>query len=311
MGTVINSVYGPGIPLEVSRTFTPLGIQFWDLTQNVAVSGDLVVTLRLINSAAPPLNATLTTSGVYAFFGLPGLRAAEYPVGSGQFGPSRTFSYAVTIQDTLGRYLPAVLVYTLDQTGAILVNGIPDSTRGARRAYLFSAPTRPVPPGVAAVRADLADQNANAPAAWAVVRVQITGQTEIWTGIADDQGRAMVLVPYPLVDRLRLGSPPGSGQGNITGQSWPLAVQVLSSPAKLTFPMANQAGVVWPFTITPNLKGILEDQQPATIWADPNTPTEQLAASLSLGQGLVLRSVQTSPPSTLSVLNISQGTSPP
>ena len=303
-------ISGPGIPLEVLRTFTPLGIQFWDLTQNVTVSSDLLVCLRLLKSSAPPLQATLTTSGVYAFFGLPGLRAAEYPDGSGQFGPNRSFTYVVTVRDTLGRYLPEVLMYRLDQTGAVLVNGLPDASRGPRLAYLFSAPTRPPLPGIAAVRADLVDSDANAPAAWAVIRVQVAGQTEVWTGIADDQGRATVFVPYPPVDRLRLGSPPGSGQGNITGQSWDLTVNVWYSPASLTLPLANQAGVVWPFTITPNLKGIL-DQKPATIWLDSNTPVNNIATSLTLEQGLVLRSTQTSPPGNLSVLNITRGTSPP
>jgi hypothetical protein len=311
MGTPANLSSGPGIPLEVSRIFTPLGIRFWDLTQDVPISDGLMVNLRLMNSPAHPLPAVLTPSGVYAFFGLPGLRAAEYPDGSGQFGPPRTFSYVVTVQDTLGRYLPAVLVYTLDQTGTVLVNGIPDPTRGARLAYLFSATTRPVPPGVAGVRADLADQSTKAPAVWAVIRVQVSGQAEVWTGIADDNGRVLVLVPFPVVDRLRLGSPPGSGQGNITGESWPLTVQVLYSPDSLTFPLATLPGLVWPFTVTPNLKGILEDQKPATIWSDPATPVKQLAASLSLGQDLVLRSGSSSPPSTSSTLTVSQGTSPP
>jgi hypothetical protein len=140
--------------------------------------------------------------------------------------------------------------------------------------------------------------------------VQIAGQPEVWTGIADDQGRAMVMTPYPLVDRLRLGSPPGSGQGSITGQSWNLTVQVLYTPSKFAFPLANQSGVVWPFTVTPNLKGILEDQKPATIWTNSMTPGAKLTATLNLGQNLVLRSTQASPPVS-SALNITQGTSPP
>src|SRR5215469_1413091 len=101
MSTTVTSISGPGVPLELTRTFTPLGIRFWDLTQDIAISGGLDVQLRWLNSQAPPLPATLTTSGVYAFFGLPGLRAAEHPDGSGQFGPARTFSYVVTVSDTM------------------------------------------------------------------------------------------------------------------------------------------------------------------------------------------------------------------
>ncbi|MBZ5621165.1 MAG: hypothetical protein LAQ69_20925 [Acidobacteriia bacterium] len=315
MGTTINLATGPGIPLETSRIFTPLGIRFWDLTQNLPVSDGLQVNLRLMNSQAPPLYAVTTSSGVYAFFGLPGLRAAEYRDGSGQLGsPPRTFSYVVTVQDNLGRYLPQVLIYTLDQSGAVLVNGVPDTTRGARLAYLFSAPGRPAPPGVAAVRAWLVEQKPDgttAPAAWAVMRVQVTGQAEIWPGIADDSGRVLVLVPYPLLDRLKLGSPPGSGQGNISGESWPVTVTVQYSPAAFSFPLANVQGLSWPFTLTPNLKNILEDQKAATIWADPATPVTKFSASLNLGRELVLRSAALSPPALVPSLNISQGTSPP
>src|SRR5271169_4018665 len=166
MGTAINVVSGPGIPLELTRIVTPLGIRFWDLTLNLPIAEGLTVNLRLANSPGPVLTATLTSSGIYAFFGLPGLHPVEYPNGAG-LGPPRTFTYIVTVRDQLGRYLPSVLVYTMDQTGALLVNGVPDSTRGARLAYLFSAPTRSASPGLAAVSANLVDRDTGTPAAWA------------------------------------------------------------------------------------------------------------------------------------------------
>src|SRR5580698_9562603 len=98
MPTAIKALPGPGIPLESLSIVTPLGIRFWDLTLGLSIVEGLTVNLRLANSAWPVLTATLTASGVYAFFGLPGLRAAEYPTGSG-YGPARTLSYVVTVQD--------------------------------------------------------------------------------------------------------------------------------------------------------------------------------------------------------------------
>ncbi len=310
MGTVINAASGPGIPLELIRTVTPLGIRFWDLTLNLPIAEGLTVNLRLANSPGPVLTATLTASGVYAFFGLPGLHAVEYPNGSG-FGPPRTFTYVVTVQDQLSRYLPTVLVYTMDQTGAFLVNGTTDNTSGARLAYLFSAPTRSASSGFAAVSAYLIDQDAGIPAAWALLKVQVGDDPEVWTGIADDSGRALVIVPYPILQRLQFGSPPGSGQGSITGETWPLTVQVQYSPDQLGYPLANTADLTWPWTDTPSLKDILESQQTATIWADPETPLADLPATLTLGQDVVLRSAAGSPLSLSSSLNISRGTSPP
>ena len=138
-------------------------------------------------------------------------RAARRGVPSGSgYGPARTFSYVVTVQDQLGCYLPTVLVYTLDQTGTP-VNG----AAGIQLAYLFSAPTRTSPPGMAAVTVYLIDQDTNAPAAWAVVCLEVGSDPETWTGIAHDTGSALVLVPYPVAQSLLLGSPPGSGQTNM------------------------------------------------------------------------------------------------
>jgi hypothetical protein len=310
MGLTGSTVLGPGTPLESSLTFTPLGIRFWDLTQNLAVDDGLAVNLRLTNSNAPPLNAVRTRSGIYAFFGLPGLRAAEHPSPAG-YGPPRTFRYVVTVQDSLGRYLPAVLVYTLDETGAILVNGAPDTTAGPRVAHLFSSVARAVPAGVGAIRADLQDQDADQPAAWAVVRAQIAGQPETWTGIADQSGQVLLLVPYPVMQSLQLGSPPGTGQGNIAGQSWAVTIEVLYSPSQLTFPAASFQDIQWPWPQTPSLKDILGTQQTATIWASPSLGATQFSGQLKFGADLILSSAAGSPPSIGSTLIISRATSPP
>jgi hypothetical protein len=316
MSAAINPITGPGLLLETLRIVTPLGIQFWDLALNQPIAGYLTVNLWLPNSAGPVLNAVLTNAGVYAFFGLPGLRAVEYPIGTQSGGnasvPPQTFTYIVTVQDTLGLYLPAVLVYTLDQTGTVLVNGEPDPTPGPRTAYLFSAPTRTAPAGFAAVSAYLIDHVTQGQAAWALVSIQVGSDPESWTGIADNSGRALVLVPFPIAQNLKLGSPPGTGQGNIAGETWPLSVEVQYSPDQLTYPLAKASDVVYPWTLTPNLKDILSNQQQATIWSDPSTPVTTFPATLTLGQNLVLRSATNtvSPISYASSLNISRGTSP-
>src|ERR1043166_5665192 len=115
MGAGINTAIGPGKPLEIFRLFTPLAFRSGDLTLNLPVIDGLAVTLWPANNPGQPLPAVRTQSGIYTFFGIPGMRAVEYPGAEG-FGPSRTFSYIVTVEDTLGRYLPVLLVYTLDQT---------------------------------------------------------------------------------------------------------------------------------------------------------------------------------------------------
>jgi hypothetical protein len=312
MASAINLPYGPGTPLEVSQTFTPLGIRFWDLTQNLPISQGLTVNLRLANSSAPALPAVLTRSGVYAFFGLPGLWAAEHPGPQG-YGPPRTFRYIVTVQDQNNNYLPEVLVYTLDETGALIPAGSPPSATpgGARLAHLFSSVSRPVPAGVGAIRADLVDRDTGQPAAWAVIRVQISGSSETWVGIADEAGRVLVLVPYPVMQLLQLTSPPIGGPVGISAQSWTVTVQAQYDPDQLTFPAANFPDAQWPWTDTPSLRDIFVNQPPATIWPSPSAATLELTADLSVGQDLSLTSVSGSPPASDSTLSISRGSSPP
>jgi hypothetical protein len=306
MATAMNSLIGPGVPLESARIFTPLGIRFWDMTLGLPIAEGLTVELRLGNSGGPVLTATRTASGVYAFFGLPGLHAAEYPTG-GRYGPARTFSYVVTVLDQLARYLPTMLVYTFDQTGA-LVSG----SSGPQLAYLFSAPTRTAPPGLAAVTAYIIDQDTNTAAPWALVSLQVCNDPETWQGISDETGSAMVLVPFPVAESLLLTSPPNSGQASIGTETWPLTVEIFYSPDLLGYPLASAPDLAWPWTDTPNLRDILQAQQPATIWADQATPVSQFQATLTLGQNLVLRSTNVgSPVARSSSLNIAQGAASP
>jgi hypothetical protein len=144
-----------------------------------------------------------------------------------------------------------------------------------------------------------------------LVNIQVGSDPETWSGIANDSGSALVLVPFPVAQSLQLGSPPGTGQPSIQSETWPLTVEVQYSPALLGYPLAGAADLTWPWTDTPNLKDILLSQQPATIWAGPTTPVSTFEATLTLGQNLVLRSTAGSPPSMSSSLNITQGASPP
>jgi hypothetical protein len=310
MATGTNFPVGLGRPLETLRIFTALGIRFWDLLLNVPIRDGLEVQARLEGSSGEPLQAVRSLSGVYTFFGLPGLRGAEYPADPPDFGPPRSFSYIVTVRDLLERFLPAAMIYSLDQAGRVLVSGVPDSGNAPRLAYLFSATSRTTPPGIATVRADLLDRETNQPAAWAVLRLRVAGRSETWTGIADERGRVVVLFPYPLIDRLMLGSPPGSGQGSITEQTWMVSVQALYDPANLRFPLASLPDLVYPWTVTPSLRSILEDQQPATIWPGDSAGTASLDLTVPFGQEVVLRTEFASPAQPSSSLTISRGTSP-
>jgi len=281
--------------LETPRTFTPLGLRFWDTATGSAVAGGLSVTAWRPDAPYPPVHAVRTLSGAYALSELPGLRALERPRVAGSGGPGgadeappAALDFVLTVEDRAGRFLPEVFSVTLPlpYRGLFLSAGAGSVPRAAR-AYLFSAPTRPVPPALAAVRADLLDASSGQPAAYAAVEVAVAGA--VHSGIADERGRVLVAFPYPPVERLRLGSPPGAGQGDVTGQTWPATVRVRWSPAPLARHPADLAGVPAALRRLPGLKAILTEQAPAyLIGAEGAAPLSEWTVELGFGRELLL-----------------------
>ena len=314
MASVANITAGSLVELEQKSVFTPLGIQFWDFAFDAPISDGLQVAAWLKDAAYPRVAAYRTNSGIYAFQGLPCLRSVEFPVSDSSASPSPPpiFSFVITVADTLARFLPTLfgVDLPLPYRGLFLSSDVPSPEDSAARAYLFSATTRPVVVGMAAVRADLWDHEAQAPAAFAALRVEVDGG--VWLGIADDKGRALVAFPYPLVQRLTLGSPPGSGQGTLTSMNWPITVQVQYQPTALSFLLENTPYVQWPWNVTPSLKSILENQQDALVWLSASgPPVAQWTGQLTYGQELVLRTSAPDSTAPSGYLSISRGTSSP
>jgi len=305
----------PGTPLEHPSVFTALGIQFWDFALDKPVHEGLQATAWLADTYYPPVPAFRTGSGYSAFQGLPGLHDVEYTPLAGTppaSSPPRTLNFIITVEDLLGRFLPTLfgIDLPLPYRGLFLdsVAGSPADT--SARAYLFSAPGRPISVGMAAVRVTVWDRDTDQPAAFAALRVTINGET--WIGVADQGGRALVAFPSPLVRRLSLGSPPGSGQGSPAGMTWPVSVQVLYQSGQLRFLLQHTPDMQWPWTSTPSLKSILDGQQSALIWqTQAGPPVADWTGTLIYGEELVLRTTLANPAILSPVLLISQITTSP
>jgi hypothetical protein len=303
---------GPGISLEQPSVFTVLGIQFWDQTLDQPITDSLTVTAQLQGADYPVVSAFRTASGAYAFQGLPCLHDIEYPSTEVQAPPSpqNTFTFVITVSDSLQRFLPALFAVDLPLSypGLFLSNDS-GSPAGGGRAYLFTAPTRVAVVGLSVIRVSLWDHERNQAAAFAALEVSIGGQQ--WTGIADDQGRAQVQFPSPTLQSLSLGSPPGSGQGPTSSVSWPIQVSVLYEPAQQRRLLQDVPDVVWPWNSTPSLKSILDAQQSALVWQEEaGPPVPEWTGVINYGTPLILRTTLNDPTEISSVLMISQNTSP-
>src|ERR1700733_8870399 len=128
------------------------------------ITDGLTVTAQLRGTSYPMVTAFRTASGAYAFQGLPFLHDVEYPGRATQApaSPQKTFSFVITVSDSLGRFLPTLfaLDLPLDYPGLFLSNETGSPAMGAR-AYLFSAPTRTAMVGIGVVRVSLWDYDRN------------------------------------------------------------------------------------------------------------------------------------------------------
>jgi hypothetical protein len=298
---------GKGLPLEQLRIVTPLGIRFRDVALDEPITHGLVVLVSAKSFAGAPTRLRPNPSGVFGFHSLPLLHDVEYP---STFAPPLAsqlpaFPFVVMVADRLGRFLPVVFgidlplaappsppVFDLDPDPAPVLD-----------AYLFTAPTRSVRCGFAAVRVDLRDREAEAPAAHALVRVTVGDRSIV--GVADDRGCLLILLPYPLLEQLRLGSPPGTGQPPPFEHSWPLTLEVFYRQ-NLSRPFGDLDVLPTPWTTLPGLKGILESQDPAWIWPTPaGPPVTTWTGTVTYDHEQVVRT------QTVSGLWISRGLSPP
>ena len=271
------------------RTFTPLGVRFWDAISGAPAIGGLEVSARPLTGDWPDTPAFRTPSGVYAFRGLPGLRQVEYPVGPEPVRDtlSPPAPFVVRVRDRLRRFLPTVVLVPaphLGLAGMLPADGDPAGSipagDGVPGIYLFSAPSRPVLSDVAVVRASLAEQGSGIPAAHARLDV-VAGGTR-WAGVADALGNVAVLFPYPLFEGVAAvpSPPPGTGGIPPAEQSWAVQVSVRHQPEALDF---------IPDPDVPTLASILA-QSPDVLWQDDRgPPTTELHAELSFGRELVLR----------------------
>ena len=300
-------VLAEGVPWPLLRIVTPLGIRFRDIALEAPITHGLVTFVKPRWSLQPPSRVGTNASGVFGFHSLHGLHDFEYPrqLDPAFTSPPEARPFVVMVADPLGRFLPAIFGIDLPLVGPASPPTIdldPDPAP-VLDAFLFTAPTRAVTCEFAAIRADLWDLDRQAPAAHARVRVTVGNRSRL--GVADERGRLLVLIPSPLLERLRLGSPPGLGQDPPSSHTFPVTFDVWHRP-DLPRPFDSPEALPEPWRVLPGLKGILEHPDRALIWPSPvGPPVLTWTGTWTHGRELIVRTT------TQSELWISRGTSPP
>jgi hypothetical protein len=222
-------------PERISLTCA-LGLRLLDVATGTFVTADG------LNARAWPVrvpwqavDGITTPSGIIAFHQLPGLREFERSAAEDPWDPEpATRLFEVELTDPSGRYLPCTFVVQAPTKGLAIfadVGSPPWIEAGV--VPLFSAPSRAVPPGLAVVRAELLELATGRAAAWAFVEAAYSsgGLPRTAHGLADDEGRVVLMFPYPEGQRRALGgSPPASGVNGLTQQYWNLNLLFFYSP---------------------------------------------------------------------------------
>jgi len=273
--------------LERVRLVAPLGVRFWDRVTGAVVSEGLEVEVFPEGHPEQRVTVAANNSGVFNARGLPGLAGFE----TGGVANPTPRAFVIEVTDRAGRFLPFALPVDVPA-------GLLQWEPGVTMVPLFSAPSRPVPAGMAVVRAQLVradvpgpdplDPEKRWPAPWAVLEVTPPGGPAV-RGLADEGGSVVVVCPYPEpppppVDR---PSPPPDPirPGDRT---WAVGVKAFFAP-----PASPLAAT----TDRPDLRALMT-QPAARAWADTALATELTAATLLFGQEMVLRTTVpgTSPP---------------
>lgn len=205
------------VALERHRTRTLLGVRFWDRLTNRVVAEGLRVTAQRLSSdrsqrLGKPVVGRVTPSGAIAFFGL---TAAEAPaITDPELWDSQPPDQLVAVDmvDPQGRFLPLSFVAQLPLRGVFRGQGdwlgtsllrpeLPQDQ--ALGVQLWSAASRPLPPGRAVLRAQLVVGAGDMPAAYALMRVRLVtpgpGPAFNHYGLADARGTLVLPMPYPAV----------------------------------------------------------------------------------------------------------------
>ena len=315
----------PFITLDRLTVVAPLGLRFHDATTGALVGDSLSVWAYPVGRPSAKRPAIANRKGVYVLHHGYGLREREQGDGTRFYWdhpdpPNKDFVIEVT--DEQRRFLPFQFTASLPAEGIFKWDVALDSPLSARTSVpLFSAPTRSVVSGMAAIRADLWDTSLDAPAAWAVIEAFTAGKF-LGRGIADEAGRIALIFSFPTPLAFTPSSPPGSPLGSppvatsppLTEQVWPLELRAFYTPDRPVGSPPDFAEVGPPL---PDLRFTLS-QPAATLWADAELTDILQLTDLRFGRELILKSrpSPSSPPSPLtpsrdSVLFITPAVSPP
>jgi len=225
------------LPMERITTHTLLGIRFWDRLTNQVIADGLQVKAQRLSAdrsqrLGKPVFGRATPSGTIAFFGL---TSGERPIDPDQspWEPGiPKEDVVIDLVDRSNRFLPMSFVVQVPFKGVFRGQGDgfhPEAiAEEALGVQLWSAPTRPIPPGMAVIRTQIVigDGVDAPPAVNALAQVRAAASPAAgfdYYGLTDDRGVVLLLIPYPPIPD---PSTPDTPYPPLVQQTFPLTLTV-------------------------------------------------------------------------------------
>ncbi len=277
--------------LESITRVTPLAVRFWDEVAQATISDGLRVVAYANHQPDRRLRPIENRHRTFVWSDLPGLREQEYGAGDQDYWatPPPTHTFTIEVQDDAARFLPfsfEVVAPFRDVITWQCLTAAGPFTHPAGTVPLFSSSVRPVPAVMAAIRLEVhrdqfdAQLKAYPPAAWAMIEAY-QGANFITRTLADEQGRAILIFPYPDLPAGDLGHP-------FVKHTWPINLRAYYHPTP-------------PKAAAPNLCTVLS-QGVTKLWSKLLPATELTQVTLPFGQPVTIPGPPPAkPPDTLLV----------
>ncbi|HEY0004491.1 MAG TPA: hypothetical protein VGB17_06740 [Pyrinomonadaceae bacterium] len=329
--------------LERQTLIAPLGVRFWDVAFGAYVRGGLTVSAYPAGDPSGATDAMPNRSGTYVLHHAKGLREFEMGLSKVEFTettPER-WRFTVEVRDLERRFVPVAFEAWLPFKGffrwqATTLERTPLDPPDELSIPLYSSIQRGAPAGMAVLRLELYEASASEtesetdeersrkPAAWAMLEARSGGRL-LGRGLADEQGRMMLVFAYPSPQNTSnpVGSAPGSFSAGLPflKQEWTIELQAyygpdaLLSPPSPPSPPGSPPSSVVAGSQLPDLSRLL-DQPPADLFLDEAQMETVTEVSLMYGPNFFVHpsgSNAGSPlnPIPLSILFITPADSPP
>ncbi len=213
----------------------PFGVMFRDRLDRQVIADGLTVELSELRRPERKQRLDTNRHGVYVAHAVPRMRL---PADFDTVSPPVIRRFNLDVSDTLARFVPLRVSVDLPGHGLFQPECLAASpSEHQPHVPLFSASTRSVPAGVAAVRADLRlDSDHERPAAWARLELWL-GPTLLAEGVADERGGALLLSPLPAPRDPPLHGSPADGAFERT--SWEVTLRAYWDAAIAREPVPN------------------------------------------------------------------------